>query len=163
MSQATTTALTLGLVASVAALAFCWYRPHEGSIGSPLPIAPGKSVIHNKTEDGIDWVATLALSSEGRLRQVQLDCDGRLYASVPVGAEFPPNASGAFFSAYDGASCTEGRVELTVFTIPTKMGVPSLFIPVVFDFKDGRFVSSDVRGLEHLPLSDIEKYCPKPR
>lgn len=161
MSRATSIVLTLGLVASVAALAFCWNRSYEGSIGSPRQITPTTITISNKTEDGVNWVATLALSPNGRLQQVQLDCDGRPYATVPVGADFPPNASGAFFSAYLGTSCTEGRVELTVFTIPTKMGFPSVFIPAVFDFKDGRFVSSDVRGLEHLPLSDIEKYCPE--
>ena len=142
-------ALAFSLTASSAALAV-----------SPTSSTPTTITSSSKSEEGVNWTVTLAFSADGRLREVQLDCDGRPYARAPAAANFPPNATGTHLSVYPETSCSKGPVELTVFAIPSPMGVPSIYIPVAYYFKDGRFISSDVRGLQHLPLSDIEKYCP---
>jgi hypothetical protein len=80
-------AITLALIlaASLTALAYCWGMWNEENIRieTPKRMSPKTITTSYKTEEGIIWTATLALSADGQLQEVQLDCDGRPYAIAP--------------------------------------------------------------------------------
>jgi hypothetical protein len=157
--------LTLALIATSTALAYYWTLMREDYPGvtsmHPILATPRTISTAYKTAESPMWKATLALSADGRLREVRVDCDGRPYVTAPVGNDFPPNTVGAYLGIYNGANCSQGLLDLTVIALSESgwIGVPGIFIPSELNFKNGHFVAYNVGKMEDLPLSARKKYC----
>jgi hypothetical protein len=157
--------ITLALVATSTALAYCLnvIRKDDPDVASMHPVFATPRTISTafKTDKSPIWKATLTLSADGRLQEVHVDCDGKPYATAPVGNDFPPNTVGAYLGVYNGANCSQGDLDLTVISLSKSgwTGVPGIFIPTEFNFKNGHVFVYNVGRMEDLPQSARKKYC----
>lgn len=148
-------ALTLWL-----ALAAASCTPDEARIESPREVPARTIALTYGDDSGVSWVAEMAIDADGQFEELRLSCDGQPYATAPAGDDVPPGVFGARLEAYAGTNCSQGQVEVTVYTIaPGQMaGVPGQYVPVIFYFANSDFVGrSDVRGPEHLNPPTVEE------
>jgi hypothetical protein len=89
---------------------------------------------------GESWVVEFAADEKERPFELQVSCGGRPYATARVGEDVPPHILGADIAEYYRTTCTDGNMELTVFTAEDGWlrDAPGQYVPVTFYFAPGQ-------------------------
>lgn len=135
-------------------------RPTTG-IESPIYEAPYLiQLTYSDERGGHVWGARAQLDEDGQLMRLDLECDGRSYASLAGGelVSDPPvddaaigRVLGGHIGVYGDTTCEGGTVEFDLYSEDTSRGgrVP-LYRWTTFAFHGGEFAGAGSGSVEHL-------------